>query len=131
MQISFANFDPRRSYLIYSTFFGFALLICLVAAYSVVERRRFVAREHLIVLGAIPRFKDKAKLKYGVSSERMEQVLEMKLIPRCLCLFKIKLCNAMVTKHAWLAVLWPTGVHVQPKRFIKVPCVLTVNFLPS
>jgi len=113
-RISAANFDPRNSFIIYASFGSLFFVVGLVGLYSRAERRAYDRRQLLITRGELKDDEDTS--------------LETDLLPAPrhgpLRFFPIRtvynFLHGLKSKHQWIALFWPAGKRVYPKRMMKV-----------
>eukprot|EP00050_Salpingoeca_kvevrii_P017824 m.68588 g.68588 ORF g.68588 m.68588 type:complete len:1180 (-) comp7754_c0_seq1:44-3583(-) len=102
--VSAKNFDPRNVWVLYSLFGGFLTFVLLVYMYARIERYRYDQRQIQIFRGEI---KEDPPLPPPKGSN---------IVSRTFSLF----AQNLKSKHNWIAVVWPTGRKVYPKRLSKV-----------
>eukprot|EP00051_Salpingoeca_urceolata_P018326 m.256506 g.256506 ORF g.256506 m.256506 type:complete len:2258 (-) comp19172_c2_seq6:43-6816(-) len=109
--VSLANFDPTKTpylYLVTCVIYSFILL---VAWYSHIERKRWLARQAQIEAGVI---KEDPPEELQRELEGPEPSNDRNFVVR----FFVYLRHALVTKHVWLASVWPSAAKIYPRRFL-------------
>lgn len=113
-RVSAANFDPRNSFVIYAAFGSLFFVVGLVGLYSRAERRAYDERQLLITRGEI---NDEEDTTLETDLEPAPRTGWLSFYPF------LAIHNFFVglkTKHQWIALFWPAGKRVYPKRIMKV-----------
>eukprot|EP00054_Salpingoeca_dolichothecata_P026103 m.185314 g.185314 ORF g.185314 m.185314 type:complete len:2533 (+) comp25562_c0_seq5:1791-9389(+) len=110
--VSAANFDPRRSYIVWSLFGGFYTIIALLYVFAWYERKKYDEYHEAVELGIIPL--DDVNSEAAKNKKKHNVVVE----------WLLEFLTAMKTRHAWISSFWPTGHKVHPKRALKISALM-------